>query len=468
MPVGKYSSNYSKWDALELSDDSDIEGHPNVDHKSLVRWKQQDIHEKREKRKQLIASHRANIALNKVLIPRFDEILKNLEEGGPRYYSKEVERLKTQGSPEKPTDLPNQPTYDQMIEALLLKVWDEVKKKGVGPQDEKLGDELLKGLKVHVEELKKLTKRLEGELEKELEEQQKKITSDDIHDGFDSTNVAKPKPAPPAAVKPKQNQTIEVLNPKATSSSAPPAQASAPTGDEDDDEELPELTPSLLAFSKIPVGAYEQSFGFIQQDQGVFVEGAVDALFVAGFEAEMKGDSKYAKQCIHQGSLIQFCQKLGKDGVSIFFKRVTSGDPRAETVFVNDWKETYAAMAKRAKKAAEETKGRETIQLVTENPDTTIEFNVPDGPPPENLILEGPGTEGLDIEEVRKALQTRWDIFCGFSPEFQEALKSGELEKVNDVLGKMEVPEAESVVELLNIGGIMSFAEGGVRDATGN
>jgi hypothetical protein len=29
--------NYSKWDQLELSDDSDIEGHPNVDHKSLVR-----------------------------------------------------------------------------------------------------------------------------------------------------------------------------------------------------------------------------------------------------------------------------------------------------------------------------------------------------------------------------------------------------------------------------------------------
>jgi cell division cycle protein 37 len=30
--------NYSKWDQLELSDDSDIEGHPNVDKKSLIKF----------------------------------------------------------------------------------------------------------------------------------------------------------------------------------------------------------------------------------------------------------------------------------------------------------------------------------------------------------------------------------------------------------------------------------------------
>ena len=36
--------NYAKWDNLELSDDSDIEVHPNVDKKSFIRWKQRDIH----------------------------------------------------------------------------------------------------------------------------------------------------------------------------------------------------------------------------------------------------------------------------------------------------------------------------------------------------------------------------------------------------------------------------------------
>lgn len=48
MPSGL---NYSKWDNLELSDDSDIEVHPNVDKKSFIRWKQRDIHEKRDIRK---------------------------------------------------------------------------------------------------------------------------------------------------------------------------------------------------------------------------------------------------------------------------------------------------------------------------------------------------------------------------------------------------------------------------------
>jgi cell division cycle protein 37 len=60
----------------------------------------------------------------------------------------------------------------------------------------------------------------------------------------------------------------------------------------------------------------------------------------------------------------------------------------------------------KAKKAEAGAAG-EQIQLVTENPDTVISFNVPDGPPPENLVLEGPGTEGMDVEDVRKALQVR-------------------------------------------------------------
>ena len=42
MPV-----DYSKWDKLELSDDEDFECHPNVDKKSMIRWKQAQIHKQR-------------------------------------------------------------------------------------------------------------------------------------------------------------------------------------------------------------------------------------------------------------------------------------------------------------------------------------------------------------------------------------------------------------------------------------
>jgi len=106
-------------------------------------------------------------------------------------------------------------------------------------------------------------------------------------------------------------------------------------------------------------------------------------------------------------------------------------------------------------------------QLVPENPETTISFNVPDGPPPENLVLEGPGTEDLDIEEVRKALQFRWDVFEGYPTELKEALKQGGLDGVNKVLGEMDVAEAETVVQSLDATGILNFAGGGIRDETG-
>lgn len=70
--VGKL--NYSKWDNLELSDDSDVEVHPNVDKKSFIRWKQQDIHEKREIQKQQLEALKAESKINDLLKPMLDKV----------------------------------------------------------------------------------------------------------------------------------------------------------------------------------------------------------------------------------------------------------------------------------------------------------------------------------------------------------------------------------------------------------
>lgn len=70
--VGKL--NYSKWDNLELSDDSDIEVHPNVDKKSFIRWKQQDIHQKREERKAELDGLRREKDINLILMPMLDTV----------------------------------------------------------------------------------------------------------------------------------------------------------------------------------------------------------------------------------------------------------------------------------------------------------------------------------------------------------------------------------------------------------
>lgn len=147
-----------------------------------------------------------------------------------------------------------------------------------------------------------------------------------------------------------------------------------------------------------------------------------------------------------------------------------ANDPRATGVFEKDVADTYAHLVERVRisKAEEEAAaGGEQIQLVAENPDTQIGFNVPDGPPPEKLQLEGPGFENVSVEEVRKALQMQWDIFSGFDERLQEALKTQSLQEVNKVLGAMKVQEAEDVVRLLDMSGILSFSEGGIRDETG-
>lgn len=142
--------------------------------------------------------------------------------------------------------------------------------------------------------------------------------------------------------------------------------------------------------------------------------------------------------------------------------------PRA--IFEKDVNDTYAMICTRADKAKEEDAqagNRETIQLVCENPDTDVQFNVPDGPPPEKIVLEGEGTEHLDPVQVREMLMRRWEMFEGFSPEMQQALKNHSLTEVNAELEKMSVEDAEEIVRLLDASGILSFASTDIRDETG-
>ena len=233
------------------------------------------------------------------------------------------------------------------------------------------------------------------------------------------------------------------------------------------------MTPDLKGYAKIKIGDWAALYAYLQAHRSIFVPGAADALLVEGFSAEQRKSYTYAAQCIHRSLTIQYAEKLGADGPRVFFQRMMAADPRAAELFTKDFNDTYAHVKKRAaivraeEERTRELGGRETIQLVAQDAGTTISFNVPEGPPPAELVLEGEGTEDLDVEEVRRALQMRWDIFQTFDEKFQKALASGKLERVNKVLGDMDVAEAEQVVEALQMGGILSFAdEGKIHDTT--
>ncbi|KAG8823344.1 hsp90 co-chaperone Cdc37 [Serendipita sp. 411] len=475
--------NYDKWSKLELSDDSDIEGHPNVDHASLVRWKQRDIHEKREERKFKIAHYEQELKNNDALYPKLVEITKTVAEGGPSAFSSTVERLKTQPSPDAPA--PGQKKYDEMIYDAMMSVREECKAEGLDGKDDKLGEALVAKLEGQKKQLLDRQEYLKQEIVKEKAEQDKKITSDDIHEGFSSSSVNKAvEPAPITSslskkpVTKKAATTIETLNAPSTSTANFPRSTTENTaheteeaddeGEEDEDETLPELTPELLAFSKIKRGNFEESYRFIQEHRSVYVPGADDALLVAAFDAETNGKSDYAKNCVNQALLIQYCEKLGPDGPALFFRRAMQGHKAALAVFSKDVDDTYKHLKGRVEATRDEVaSGKEQVQLVASDPSMSFSFSVPDGPPPPNLTLDEE-LKDLDIEQVREALQTRWDVFQSFPQNLQDALKANSLDKVNKVLGKMEVSDAEEVVRLLSSTGIMDVADGGeVRDMTG-
>ncbi len=139
-------------------------------------------------------------------------------------------------------------------------------------------------------------------------------------------------------------------------------------------------------------------------------------------------------------------------------------NPKSIGMFAQDLDATYARIATRTQEMiAEEgntddaTGEREQIQLYAEDPNMTISFNLPDGPPPAELRIEGEGAEELDMEQVRAFLERKWEIFQGFPEGLRTALRSEKLDEVNKVLGRMKVAEAEAVVEAMQEGGMLSF-----------
>jgi len=79
-------------------------------------------------------------------------------------------------------------------------------------------------------------------------------------------------------------------------------------------------------------------------------------------------------------------------------------------MFNEDFARTYNRIATRTEEimAEEAAAGEvEQIQLVAEDPNVNIGFNLPDGPPPADLRVEGEGSEEMDIEQVSPVLAIR-------------------------------------------------------------
>ena len=337
MPV-----DYSKWDALELSDDSDFEPHPNVDKRSFIRAKQNQIHQQRADRKNQIETLKYERMVNDGLLRRIDTLLSVLRENeakakdDPDAFLYQA-LISSAGDPDQ-DEAPNPPPgihtqdkepikYSQMMGVLVDQVKKEVDESG----KENGFHGYIKGVEGHKKKVTQLQKDLQTKLSELEKEEGRKITSDKLHDGFNSSMVMKSDGNKSVGSSSKKDTTVEVLNPAALRGQElmkeDGAVSSGAEADVDEaggplaDEESAEVTALGKRFLKIKYGDYKACLQFISDHPEVMKEKETDGLLVEAFDAQLKGNNEYARLCVHQALLLQYCRTLGRDGVHIFFKR---------------------------------------------------------------------------------------------------------------------------------------------------
>ncbi|KAH8805671.1 putative Hsp90 co-chaperone Cdc37, partial [Xylogone sp. PMI_703] len=450
-----------------------IEVHPNVDKRSFIRAKQNQIHQQRLERKHKIETYKYERIINDGLLKRINALLTALQSHKSEAESRNPDEIifqaimesvgdsKDDQPPPPPEGVHTQekelPSYSKMMASLV----DQVKAKVDEDKSPNRFESYVKEVEAHRAKVEDLQKQLQEQLAQLELEERRKITSEDIHTGFDSSIISKPKSQPPAEqkkpAKKAQVEEVTLLNPSAVNhntdqSSSGDADIDEPIADDDDDEvEASELGKK---FARIRIGDYRADLQFISENPEVLAERETDGLLVLAFNSSLEKKDEFAKQCVHQALLLQYCRALGRDGVGLFFKRITTSGHQAQKVFLDDVNSTYARIKERTKeiekqRAKEEADGAgvEQIQLHAVDPGTTINITIP------------PKTSEDPAEiESRK-------IFESFPPGLQRALESGSLDEVNKVLGKMSVEEAEEVVGKLGEGGMLSLEEQ-IIDAT--
>lgn len=322
MPV-----DYSKWDALELSDDSDIEVHPNVDKKSFIRAKQQQIHMEREQRRMQIESYKYSRLVNDGMLKRIDNLVAILRDQRDSGKSPDEVIMKalldcTSSSDDTPPpppegmykDVKDNQRYSQMLSALA----DQVKKEVDERKPQNLYEAYITSIEGHKTKVENLQEESAKKLDELYQQEKDKITSENLHTGFDSSHVSKSKPAelPSNNDKSTSNTTseVELLNPGASSSANQTAE------NQSDPNDL-KVTDMGREFSKISMKNYGALMNFILTHRVILTEQKTDELLLLAFDAQIEGDEEYARQCVHNGLLLQYCRSLGPDGTSLFFKR---------------------------------------------------------------------------------------------------------------------------------------------------
>ncbi|SCV04632.1 LAMI_0H17678g1_1 [Lachancea mirantina] len=443
MPI-----DYSKWDKIELSDDSDIEVHPNVDKKSFIKWKQQSIHEQRLQRNQDIKNLEFQLQMNDRLNRRVDKMLNTLSDSELLKMDSVQQFLnanfdKTERGQGDHVD-PDMPTYNEMVEDLFEQMELNAKKEGKDPKD---GAVIREMILRHRKKIDQVNTQATDKLSELYRLKNSLISSDDIHTGFDKSFVNKMAEGEDASkFIPKQPASETSL----IGSLSPP-----PMEFIDFKDDAMKLAPETLAFGKIAPDKLKKSEEFLLQHLPIISEQQKDALMMTAFEHQMEGDEVKAYQAIHQSELLAYIRELYdikkipflRAGemtkvIKMFFERVffKSAD-RGRASFLESVQAKFDHVKQRVKVMEHESpqEGVETIQLKSLDDSTELHINLPD-------------FNSEASEEV-----ARREAFNKLPTQMQTAVQSQSLDQINEVFSEMSLEEAERVLDIFNEGGIIGI-----------
>ncbi|ODQ60748.1 hypothetical protein WICANDRAFT_29068 [Wickerhamomyces anomalus NRRL Y-366-8] len=483
--------DYSKWDKLELSDDSDVEVHPNVDKNSFIRWRQQDIHMKRQQREQDIKTLETQRDMYSELNKRTDQLLSDVgttkladfdyvktylaehfdPNSKPLFYDEQAaiddinansgnEELKKELEAKK-LQQEDAPTHNEMIEDLFIQLKKDVKTAG---KDENDGSNIKELILAH-------RKKIDDVLEKNLEkldslykERTMHISSSDMHTGWDrsflnkgeSTKEVKKTSETPAPVQTNSYSQLPETN-STKSVSEEPQSTSQIT------EDIGDLYPDTVTYSKLPIDNVDKIKKFLKSHTHIIKPDQKDSLLMKAFDAQFAGDDKKTYQIIYLSTLLQYIldifqykrtthpTEIGLIIEQLLSKMFKDQTNPAYEAFKAENQRTFAHIKERCKILAQEQideegidEANQEIQLKSLDEDSTLVVNLPD-------------PNSTDPEE-----KYRWESFQKLPKQMQDALKTESLDEVNKVFHGMPIPEAEGILEIFdecNVIGVQALIE---------
>lgn len=453
--------DYTKWDKLELSDDSDVEVHPNVDKNSFIRWKQRDIHEKRIQRENQIKGLKVQKEMYTQLNKRVDSLLS--------YFSNDSNKLNSESErnnfldsnfdkSEKCTleeQSDDSPTYNEMVQDLFTQIESDLKKENLDINDENIKKKVIE----HRKKIDDVLKQIDPKLEEFDQEKHKHITSDDIHDGWNSSIINKPKDKEKETEKETEKKStetttsIETINSPDASSDVKTVKLKKPSKPLAELKDL-ELLNETIEFSKLDTikacGDYILAHPYIASTH------QKDALLMKAFDYQLEDDEIKTKVTIEKAMLLQFCADLVENPpspdmpmsvrmnyVNQLFTQLEHDNSPATIAYLQECQRMIDHVKARCKIIKEEQKNEEahageeeveTIQLRSVDPNSKLVVSVP-----------AMGTDAYDIYQT-------------LPKDMRAALMTHDLDEVNKELAKYPLDEAEKMLETFGKCGVIGIS----------